>query len=193
MQLQDFFRDNFGIKNREMLREMERLSQLVAVKRGDLLTRVGESPVSLFLLVQGVFRGYFFDDNGRDITECFAYLPGTPVMACTELGMPSNINLVALEDSTCVAIPIEELRLLMILYPELLKLSNQLLLDALHYHWEIKSLMYKYTARQRYQWFQEKHPGLLGLAGAKYVASFLNMTPVTLSRLRRELKEDGEP
>ena len=36
----------------------------------------------------------------------------------------------------------------MVLYPDLLKLSNKLLLDSLQYHWMVKSLLYKYTAKQ---------------------------------------------
>lgn len=189
MQIQDFFREHFQMENEEMLRALEAIARLSATKRGELLIRENERPRDLFLLVDGVFRGYFYDDNGRDITECFAYRPGTPVMACTELGMPSTINLAALNDSVCLALPIDELRVLMVLYPDLLKLSNKLLLDSLQYHWMVKSLLYQYTAKQRYQWFCQTHPGLTELAGAKYVASFLNMTPVTLSRLRRELKE----
>lgn len=166
MQIQDFFREHFQMENEEMLRALEAIARLSATKRGELLIRENERPRDLFLLVDGVFRGYFYDDNGRDITECFAYRPGTPVMACTELGMPSTINLAALNDSVCLALPIDELRVLMVLYPDLLKLSNKLLLDSLQYHWMVKSLLYKYTAKQRYQWFCQTHPGLTELAGA---------------------------
>ena len=36
------------------------------------------------------------------------------------------------------------------------------------------------------------YPGLVDHVRDKYVASFLGMTPVTLSRLRRKLREGGD-
>lgn len=192
LQIQEFLKETMHLENPDIRSAVERISVPVSIKRGEVLIRLGECPENLYLLVDGVFRGYFFDDGGREITECFAYRPGTPVMACTEIGMMSNINLVALNDSTCLSMPVSELRMLMVLYPELLKLANDLLLDALQYHWKVKSQLYKHKARERYQWFRETHPGLTELVGGKYVASFLNMSPVTLSRLRRELKEEEE-
>ena len=41
----------------------------------------------------------------------------------------------------------------------------------------------------RYQWFLKKYPGLIDEVSNKHIASFLGMTPVTLSRLRQKLKE----
>ena len=37
----------------------------------------------------------------------------------------------------------------------------------------------------------EGYPGLSDKISNKYIASFLNMTPVTLSRLKQELKKQG--
>ena len=45
-------------------------------------------------------------------------------------------------------------------------------------------MLYKYTAKERYEWFLEKYPGLIDQITNKYIASFLRMSPVTLSRLK---------
>ena len=45
---------------------------------------------------------------------------------------------------------------------------------------------------ERYQWFRQAYPGLSEKISNRYIASFLNMTPVTLSRLKQELKKQGE-
>ena len=42
---------------------------------------------------------------------------------------------------------------------------------------------------QRYQWFLENYPGLIHTLNNKHIASFLGMTPVTLSRLRHQLRK----
>ena len=73
---------------------------------------------------------------------------------------------------------------------EVTKLYNELLIKALNEHWKLKQILNSYTAVQRYQWFLDEYPGLIGKVSNKYIASFLGMTPVTLSRLRRTLRED---
>ena len=40
----------------------------------------------------------------------------------------------------------------------------------------------------RYKWFLDKYPGLDGKISSKYIASFINITPVSLSRLRSSLR-----
>ena len=46
-------------------------------------------------------------------------------------------------------------------------------------------MMYQYNAQERYEWFLKKYPGVIDLISHKYIASFLGMNPVTLSRLRK--------
>ena len=74
-------------------------------------------------------------------------------------------------------------------YEEAMALYNQMLIAALKAHWELKRVLNSYTAAERYQWFLDKYPGLIDKVSNKYIASFLGMTPVTLSRLRRMLRE----
>lgn len=60
----------------------------------------------------------------------------------------------------------------------------------------MKQVLAQCTALQRYQWFLEEYPGIIDQVNNKYIASFLGMTPVSLSRLRRELRgrqDSGEP
>lgn len=59
-------------------------------------------------------------------------------------------------------------------------------------HWELKRVLNSCTAVQRYQWFLEEYPGLIDRVSNKYIASFLGMTPVTLSWLRRTLREENK-
>ncbi|MDO4287394.1 MAG: hypothetical protein Q4C40_06695 [Eubacteriales bacterium] len=49
--------------------------------------------------------------------------------------------------------------------------------------------MTRYSAPQRYQWFLEEYPEVINLVKKKYIASFLNLTPQTLSLQRKNVKE----
>lgn len=68
----------------------------------------------------------------------------------------------------------------------------QFLSRALRRHWESKMILSQYSAKDRYRWFLGKYPGVIDMVNHHYVASFLGMTPVTLSRIRSaERQMDG--
>ncbi len=190
MLLRDFYRNVYHLEGAQLLSELEAASSLRVIRRGEVVLREGETQKDALLLIEGVFRGYFYDEEGREVTECFAYEIGSPVMSRVQLGMPSNITLAALGDSLCAVLPVESLQRLIAAYPELAEVYRGLLLESARYHWNAKAAVYKYSARERVEWFRKTYPGLLELAGGKYVASFLNMTPVTLSRIRSEVREE---
>ena len=112
-------------------------------------------------------------------------------MACHDLDSPSSINLVAEKESTCIKVPIATIKRLLDRYTELVYVYNELLVKDLEKHLKIKQVLYKYDAMGRYQWFLEEYPGLIDIVSHKDIASFLGMTPVTLSRLRRNLRGGG--
>lgn len=44
-------------------------------------------------------------------------------------------------------------------------------------------------AKQRFQWFLEEYPGLIFDVNNRHIASFLSMTPETLSRMKSALRK----
>lgn len=164
------------------------------MKKGEYIVRIGEVMNDIYFMEKGIVRGYFLNVNGKDVTDCFSFCCGSVVMPfCQlELNRPSSITMEILEDAVFFCIPIARVLELQRHYLEVTMLYNQLLIKALNEHWKLKKVLNSYTAVQRYQWFLEEYPGLIGKVSNKYIASFLGMTPVTLSRLRRTLREDQE-
>ena len=130
--------------------------------------------------------------DGRDITDCFAARPGDLVMGCNALGAPSQVGLEAMVDSEVLMIPVTVVEPMLQGSLELLRMYNRYLVSALEYHWETKMLLYRCTAMERYRWFLSRYPGLIDSISNKHIASFLGMTPVTLSRLRRQLRSQAD-
>lgn len=192
MSLAELYRDLFGLADEQLIRRLTELGEVRTVKKGYVLYREGEVPSKLTFLLQGLLRGYFLDTGGRDITDCFAFEMGAPATACIALGEPATISIEALEDSQVLELPLGVVLELLEEYPQLYRLYSAFLLDALKRHWEVKAAMYQYTAMERYQWFLRAYPGLCHQVSGKHIASFLGMTQVTLSRLRRTLREAGQ-
>lgn len=189
MHPQDVFEKTLGLTDPDLIQELIDACTPLHLKEGDFLIREGDMPTVVPFLLKGIVRGFLFDVNGREITDCFAVQPGIPVMTSADLQVPSPFSMEAMVDSEFLTIPIVEIQRLLEKYSELQQLYNQLLIFSFSMHWEIKLTLCRNTAMQKYQWFLEKYPGLIDRISNKCIASFLGMTPVTLSKLRRVLRE----
>lgn len=184
----DFFIQKFGFQNDELVRELSEAAVLEQVKRGKLLVEISEPPSSVFFFIEGVIRGYIVDEAGREMTDCFAYEFGDVIVGCNGFSGPSLINFETLTDCTVLRIPYAILAQMLQSYPEMLLMYSNSLIEALNRHWQIKRVLYQ-PAMQRYLWFLETYPGLIDAICNKHVASFLGITPVSLSRLRKQIRD----
>lgn len=192
MSLPELYRDLFGLSDERLIQRLTELGEVRLVKKGHLLYREGEVSSKLTFLIQGLLRGFILDAGGRDITDCFIFEPGSAAVGSIGLGEPVTISVEALEDSQVLDLPTTLVMELLEEYPQLYQLYSSFLQVALKRHWEVKSAMYQYAAMERYQWFLRTYPGLHHQVSGKHIASFLGMTQVTLSRLRRTLREAGQ-
>lgn len=190
MRLADFYQEYFQIHDEALLEEVVRVSQVRTLAGGEILFKQGQVPQQLCLLMQGVIRGFLLNVNGKDITDCIVFQAGDSAMPDGEFLQPASINIEALEPSEIVCVDISEVCRLMREHPELVLIRQRLLILSAQRHRDLKIVVYQYTAAQRYQWFLKNYPGLIDRIHHKYIASLLNMTPVTLSRIRRALKEN---
>lgn len=189
-----FIKDVLKIKNEKLIEEACKVAEVRHAKKGECLISKGTKPIYIMFkfLEEGVTRGYFYNEEGKEITDCIQYEVGTPIMPDNNFLIPAPISMEALTDCAVLCIPIENiLRFQKKYFKEITLLELRLINDSWNLHLELKRVNCQYTAMQRYQWFLDKYPNLIDEINNKYIASFLNMTPVTLSRLRRELKENN--
>lgn len=191
MLLIDFFQKALGISDEALVQEALRVSETRGLKRGEYLIRQGNVPTHVYFLMQGIARGVLSDVNGKEITDCLVFKCGSPVMPSSDITQPAPIDIQTLTECEMVRIAIPEVNRMLREYPALSELYRQLIMESSRLHWELKIAVYQYTAMERYQWFRASYPGLSDKISNKYIASFLNMTPVTLSRLKQELKRQG--
>ena len=187
----DFYQNVFQLKDKNLIQEFFDATKIRYMKKGEYVVRVGEVLNEVCFMEKGITRGYFLDVNGKDVTDCFSFRCGSTMMPFSqlELDIPSPMTIEVLEESKFFCVPIATVIELQNNYSEVTTLYNKLLIRALNEHWRLKQVLNSYTAVQRYQWFLEEYPGLIERVSNKYIASFLGMTPVTLSRLRRTLRE----
>lgn len=189
MERRTFFRDILHVSDDEILDKLEKISENKHILRGDTIVKEGDLQKNFVFLEHGIFRGFFFDVNGHEVTECFGYKIGTPAMSLAIATQPSPITIEAVTDCRLIVISGEALIQIMDSNPTLLKIYNEILQVAMQVHSELKFVVGQCPAVERYQWFLENYPGLEEYVSNKHIASYLGMNPVTLSRIKKVMKE----
>lgn len=179
----DFLRNVLGLDQEDLLADALAVCQIKAVSKGSTLFKGGEQPTQVCLLVDGIFRGFFLDADGKEITDCLVSTPGYPLMPDSDLTVASNLTIEALTDALVFSLSIQDFFLLTQRYAAIQSLYQKMMLYSWGYHRQLKVMMYQYSAAERYRWFLRYYPQVLDQISHKYIASFLNMTPVTLSKL----------
>ena len=191
MEIADILSAATHISDPVLLEKLSGLARIRRLKKGDISMKAGEMQTKIHLLVDGVMRCYYLDGSGRETTDCFIIEPGYPVMTAS-LSIPSLITARAVTATRLLELPLKETMALMQEYPELLWAYNEILQKVLFFHWQIKASRFSYSALERYIWFTRNWPGVEEVANSRHIASFLGMTPETLSRMRRMARNGGQ-
>lgn len=179
----------FPALNEEQLHRALAHASFASYKKGEALVETGDIQTQLPILLQGVFRGFVLDPEGRDITDRFFFRRGSVLMGSCTLGQPSPICIEAAAPAQCMMIPIEVISRLLDEDAAFLRQYNLLLVETAEEQWKGKMALHCLTAMERYERFLQDYPGLINTVCNRDIASFLGMTPVTLSRLRRKKRE----
>ena len=161
-------------------------SILVPMKfaRGEKVVESGDESDAIYYVEPGMVREFYFKNN-KSVTEYLA-ADGTIVMSIESLFReePSKLVIEALEPTIVYALPkkrLEEVALhnvnIQILYRKILEESliiSQRRADLLRFE----------SAKDRYLKLCKLNPKVIMKAPLVYVASYLQMTPETLSRVR---------
>lgn len=172
--------------------DLRRSWQLRPVHRGDVLTRAGEVERTFALVVEGAQRAYFLTPDGREVTVAFTYpYHYTGVPDSFFLQTPSAYTLEALTDGRVLAADHATLSALMDRHRELDRWAWRLLATAGAGRAKREREMLTRSAEERYGRLLREAPHLFQLVAQKHVASYLGMTPETLSRIRADRQGPG--
>ena len=101
-------------------------------------------------------------------------------------GQPATYNIDAIEESTVLLITKEDFDELLRKIPALNEMINLVLQRSLNASQERIHAAISYTAEEKYQDFTHRFPDLAGRVPLFMLASYLGITPETLSRVRRQ-------
>ena len=161
-------------------------SILVPMKyaKNEMILREGETCTNIYWVVKGLVRQFYYK-NGKELTEYMA--TESSIVMCIEslfMEQPTHLQIKAIEPSVLIALPKADLEAvamksvnIQILYRKILEES--LILSQVH-----ADMLRFESAQDRYQKLIKRQPQLVLRAPLVYIASYLQMTPETLSRVR---------
>lgn len=152
--------------------------------KNDVVLPEGQVCRHMYFVDKGMVRQYYYK-NGKDVTEHFSY--EGRIVVCIESFLkqePSRLIVEALENTVLYGIPYDELHTLTVRNQEIELLFRKILEHAL-----ISSQVHADSQRfenatERYLRLLHTKPEILLRAPMLHVASYLQMSPETLSRVR---------
>jgi CRP-like cAMP-binding protein len=153
--------------------------------RGEFLTRAGDVADHVGFVVSGLLRKAHVTPRGKPIVRGFGG-PGAVVAAYVSLltGAPSYLSVEALKDSELLVLRWSELSALYARHACFQTLGRRLAELTLLEREERAQELLTLSASERYARFRETHRALLPELRNYDIASYLGITPVSLSRLR---------
>jgi CRP-like cAMP-binding protein len=185
----------------DVLRQLEPLCISDQVQKGGIVLKIDEVCKHNFFVSKGCLRSYVFDKKGREhilqfapddwwISERISLLSGDP----------STFFIDAIEDTSYVRVPEEFLTQLSLMVPAAKTFLDRLRLNNFRSIRKRLISLLSDTGEDRYLSFVHTYPALALRLPQKMIASYLGITPESLSRIRKTLsvaqhepKRSGNP
>ena len=170
--------------SREQIHELADILICRKFKKGERILDEGDVCRSMLYLEKGLTRQFYFKYD-KDLTEHIAYEGG--VVICLESYLkeePTRLMIEALEPTIAWDIPKDKIEQLALKDAEI-GVWHRKLFEASLIESQVKADTLRFEpAHERYNKLLQLHPELLKRAPLVYIASLLQMTPETLSRVR---------
>lgn len=159
------------------------------LSRGEFFIRVGDVPRTVGFAISGILRLYYVDADGQEFTKSFcAENSFVAAYSALLLRQPSRLFIQALEDTKLLIADYSAYRSLSESQANLQQLNCKIAQSLFIKKERRESDLLLDDAKTRYLSFLEEYPELEARIKQHHIASYLGITPVTLSRIRTQLK-----
>ena len=174
----------------DLIHSLEQNCKSAWYKKNEFLQRQGELGRQVFFVEQGLLRQYSIDEKGKEHILYFA--PENWLVADREsifFNEPGSYFIQALEDSKVIIIDQSFFNDLSGQNPSFLSFNNRLLHNHIRHLQKRITQLLSATAEERYLDFIKIYPDILLRVPQAMVASYLGITPESLSRVRKDLAQ----
>lgn len=166
-------------------------AELLTFRKGETLVDIGSLDPDIYIIKQGIVRGYMVNDgvemniyfgmDGTLLASMQGYSLYRPSIICIEVCCPTTV-----------------LRIRKAVFDRLMEESNEFcrwvcgVFSRRSCFDELKAKVMNGNAKWRYEWLEKCRPELFDNVPLKAIASYLKMTEVHVSRIRKEIAKRGK-
>ncbi|MEE4197297.1 MAG: Crp/Fnr family transcriptional regulator [Bacteroidales bacterium] len=156
-------------------------------KANEFFLEEGQVCNAIGFVTRGLFRSFFYDDHGNEITTDF-FPAGTLIIAFDSFNnrTPSREFIRAIVESEVMSISYEKQKELYAKVPAWNQICKDLADVKSHEMTERSKRFQTLSATERYHLFCKEYPDILQQATLGHIASYLGVDIATLSRIRRK-------
>lgn len=161
-------------------------------KKGTVLLRQGEIPAECYFVLEGCVRKHSVDETGKETTSGF-YTEGQAVAMYNlrQPMKPSAHTLSCLEDCVLVVGALEAEQEMLQQHSQLETMIRMMVEESLGEMQDEWASFIASTPEERYKTVLEKRPQLVNRVPQHQLASYLGITPESLSRIKKRIGLDS--
>ena len=176
--------------SQEILGEIVSISVFKVANKGEIIRNIADENKTAALVLGGMCRAYYVDEEGNDITRGFS-IPGTLCMDEGLFGYPESIvTWETIEETTLMIFDVAKMKDIILKNDELKNIYIMLLENALRYKIYRENGFLVENATERYLHFRKMYPMICDKVKQHQLASYLGIKPESLSRIKKALKEN---
>ncbi|WP_448529731.1 Crp/Fnr family transcriptional regulator [Raineya sp.] len=172
----------------ETARNLLKCTKILKLKKGDFLEKEKQPIRNEYIVVEGIVRLFLLDKKGNEFTINF-YQSGQPIAPTLlrSLNFISFVNIQVISSKASVMIFSNELmQKLMNKNQDLEIFGYKVMMIEAFKKAEREKILLTADGIEKLEWLRANYPNLENEVPHYYIASFLGLTPTSLSRLRSQ-------
>ena len=166
------------------------LVEEVRIPAKTTLLHEGEVSKNAYFIKKGCIR-LWFNNNGKDVTfQFFFENQGVSSIESFQSGQPSLFSMESIEPATLLVVSKANMDLIVKELPDYRELMQGHILQRMHHYSKLFLSRIKNNPQERYLELLADSPHIIQRVPQHYIASYLGITPVSLSRIRNKVLVD---
>lgn len=165
---------------------------VVPVGAGDILHRAGDTDDSIFFVNKGLLRFYYITEDGKEHNKSFSienqFAGG---LSISDQSIPTRYFIQAMEESQVLRIPLNDLNGLFSISHTWANLGR-IFMESVAVRKSLREAEFLLdSAETRYREFNRLNPELTSRLPLYHITSYLGITDVALSRIRKRIADQS--
>lgn len=185
-----FSNNNYCISD-EMIEKILEISCKVEFLKNNMILNMWDEQTEVYVIFSGIARSYYLNKDGNDVTKFFMkendFCIGESLLSSNK----SMQGFEALENIKALKFNAKKLKELLFQDENLIRLYIEFLENNLLYKMQREYAFQIMSATERYIAFKKEYKEIEKRIHQHYIASYLGITPESLNRIRRTIKEEN--